>query len=334
MLRPRRRCFCATAALILPSMLLLGACDTAKPQPTNNKKTTRVAPPTKQTKAAPCAPCPRRRPLFPRLYKPVEFVVDFYGLKYAGNSGNLIDRRILFFGAFEKDVLHFMRDAAAALKVKRPVFIDVGANTGQHALFMSKHVGQVYAVEPLPSILVRLRKNVKLNGLKNVTVLPVGFGAKAAELPFYQPPKRNLGSGSFVRRFQPGNKPFGKLKVVRGDDALREAGAERVDLIKIDVEGYEKPVLQGLKRTLATHRPWVVMELTIDPRHAAVFKSADELRAAFPKDYRFFVMRRTLRRSVSGRYTLRPYDFDFKKLGQHELVVLPKDKLAALPRGR
>ena len=53
---------------------------------------------------------------------------------------------------------------------------------------------------------------------------------------------------------------YGKLEIVEGDLYISKLNLKRVDLIKIDVEGFEKYVLLGLKDTLEKYRPFVVME--------------------------------------------------------------------------
>lgn len=68
-----------------------------------------------------------------------------------------------------------------------------------------------------------------------------------------------------------------------------KAGVSSVALIKIDIEGYEKPALKGLHRALQTHRPVVEFELTIDPKNVVSIKSKDELVSLFPEGYEFLV---------------------------------------------
>ena len=79
---------------------------------------------------------------------PFDFTVDFFGMKYQGNSENVIDSHILHFGAYEKDILYFMRDAMLITGRTDSIFVDIGANTGQHSLFMSNYADVVHAFEP------------------------------------------------------------------------------------------------------------------------------------------------------------------------------------------
>jgi len=112
--------------------------------------------------------------IFPALDKPISFLVDFYGYQYRGRSDNYIDAHILYCGAFEKPQLYFMRDVMQK-KGAGGIFVDVGANTGQHSLFMSQYSKEVHAFEPYPPVLARFRDMVSLNRIQNIHVHPVGL---------------------------------------------------------------------------------------------------------------------------------------------------------------
>ena len=135
-----------------------------------------------------------------------DFVVDYFGFTYTGNTGNYIDANVYYFGAFEKPEIYFVRDTLTSLP-PGPVFIDVGANTGLYTVFASKDAHTVHAFEPFPPVLQRLRALVADNGVPNVVLHPVGLGAEEAQLAFMSPPDDNLGTGSFLpgfKEFQPG----------------------------------------------------------------------------------------------------------------------------------
>ena len=68
------------------------------------------------------------------------FVKDFFGFTYKGNLNNSIEANIYFYGAFEKPLLFFLRDVLAMVseETPKPIFMDIGANVGQHSLYLSK----------------------------------------------------------------------------------------------------------------------------------------------------------------------------------------------------
>ena len=266
-------------------------------------------------------------------FEPIDFDIEFFGLRYRGRTDNLIDRQILQFGAFEKPMLYFSRDVAAALGSDGS-YVDVGANVGQYSLFMSKYVRRVHSFEPYPPVLERFRDLVALNGISNVEIHPVGLGDQPAELPFFAPPGENLGVGSFVENFGPDNSDAGGLKLtIRvGDDELGNLEGETIVLIKIDIEGFEKPALHGLARTLTAHRPVVMLELNIDPRSEISFHREEEFVQAFPPDYRFLAFDPERGDLARGIYQTIEFVPDFTRSNQSNVVALPAELSDRIPR--
>jgi FkbM family methyltransferase len=141
-------------------------------------------------------------------------------------------------------------------------FFDVGANVGHHTLFMADRADHVFAFEPLPRLQGLIADKIALNGLTNVQILPIGLGNQSGWFDYYPGIGANSGIGTFTT---PNSADFGasvKLTVERGDDVIKKMGLPRVDLIKIDVEGFERRVLEGLSRTIQRDRPAILMELS------------------------------------------------------------------------
>lgn len=135
-------------------------------------------------------------------------------------------------------------------------FVDIGANVGNHTLFAALFLkaGRVIPFEPNPKAYGLLVENVLLNGLGEVVDLSrlgVGVSDKAEGGFAMQKKKRNLGSA----RMLPGE---GDIAVFPADDLLSD---ETPAMIKIDVEGMELSVLGGLDKTIATHRPVLLVEV-------------------------------------------------------------------------
>ena len=83
-----------------------------------------------------------------------------------------------------------------------------------------------------------------------------------------------------------GNAPAGRLKVCAADDFLPSLALKRIDLVKIDVEGFEKEALVGMRETLNKYRPTVVMEFSEDT--AGKFGSERGILDVLPVDYQIF----------------------------------------------
>ena len=211
-----------------------------------------------------------------------EFETSFFGLKYKGNLNSFLDWSVYYYGAYEKEYLFLYRDIVKHLP--KPVFIDIGANIGHHSMFMSLHCNAVHAFEPNPSVRTILEENIAFNAINNIFVHGVGLGDKEESLPFYTPKGCNQGTGSFIRGYSDNNEKGDTLRVVNADEYLSKLELKNIDLIKIDVEGFEKYVLAGLKKTINRYRPSIVVEFSAATKNS--FSDLDEFLGLFPADYK------------------------------------------------
>lgn len=131
-------------------------------------------------------------------------------------------------------------------------FIDVGANIGYFSCLLSKlagPAGKVLAIEPEPQNLKLLERNIKINNVTNVVVHPCALGASqgVAMLGLYKP--SNRGRHSLLEMEA---KSRIEVPVRTLDDVARNSGENVTSwsLVKIDVEGYERFVIEGAKETL------------------------------------------------------------------------------------
>jgi FkbM family methyltransferase len=264
----------------------------------------------------------------------IDFVASIDGIRYEGNTGNGVDNDIFYYGAYEKHILYFLRDVMRTVYGNRGTFVDVGANTGQHSLFISRFASEVHAFEPWEPVLERFRRMVEFNHIKNIVIHPVALGDENSRKPFYKPSEDNLGTGSFINGFSKKNSYAGELEIQIGDDALNKAGAKTVALIKMDIEGYEKLALKGLRRSLRKDRPIVEFELSTDPKSPVSIKSKEELTALFPENYEFLVF--TADDPSTGAYTLAPMDgiLRFDVARQHDVIAFPIEKKKDIPLKR
>lgn len=153
-------------------------------------------------------------------------------------------------------------------RVLRPgmCFCDVGANQGFYTLLAANLVGasgRVLAFEPAATEVRKLRRNIRLNGFRNVLVENSAVAA-AAGLETFHLVRGHQGSWSSLR--PPADDVMSKVDIaqvrtVQLDDYVLQAGLPRVDVLKIDVEGAELSVLEGARRILADDGPIVLAEI-------------------------------------------------------------------------
>ena len=246
----------------------------------------------------------------------VPFEVEFYGLKYRGDLKSYVDWNVYFFGAYEKPLLHFLRKIAAG--IEKPVFVDIGANVGHHSLFLSRYCDRVISFEPFGALVKKFREQIERNKIRNIELIECGLGDEEAMLEYYAPIGANEGVGTFTGRAWANTEKLPeRLKVVRGDDFFREKAPEKIDLMKIDVEGFEKNVLTGLKESLRHYRPIVILEYEEDTYKK--FSGPEEFIALFPEGYEA--------RKFNAKNAWHVYftPFDFHRYGG-DTVWFPKEK--------
>lgn len=139
--------------------------------------------------------------------------------------------------------------------------LDIGANIGLTSILFSELGAQVDSFEPSPTTFTALEKNIKTAGIKNVHLNNLGLGAKSMESELaYSPDNR---SGGFIAnqiKAQAG-LVHEKIQIKRLDDLYIFPKNDKVDFIKIDVEGFEKSVLEGGTNLLTSNQPIVVLEV-------------------------------------------------------------------------
>ncbi|RQR39863.1 MULTISPECIES: FkbM family methyltransferase [unclassified Burkholderia] len=140
--------------------------------------------------------------------------------------------------------------------------LDIGANIGCTALALSQIVsdGKVVAFEPVPRTFANLSKNVGM--ISNVAIHNFALGKQTGTLPMQG--SEGDSAGAFVaNQFHIANTGYFQVDVpVRTlDEAFPSLGLDRIDFIKIDVEGFELDVFEGGRETLQRFKPRVVLEM-------------------------------------------------------------------------
>lgn len=192
-------------------------------------------------------------------------VATLDGITYELDLNETIDSAIYYEGCFEPDTTH----AITRLCGPGMTVLDVGANIGAHTLRFARLVGpegRVIAFEPMASAFSRLRRNVGLNAFHNITLEKLALSnttrsdqevALACSWPL---------SGvddSLLHPIHRGRAMRDTVDFVTLDDYVRTKDVDRVDLIKLDVDGHEYKVVRGAAETLRRHRPLLIMELGV-----------------------------------------------------------------------
>lgn len=159
---------------------------------------------------------------------------------------------LLVDGVYEPATRRFIRE-----RLKRGgVFVDVGAGIGVFSIPAARDVGpegRVLAIEAAPTVFGFLERNVVASGLTNVRLRQCAATAgHTSSVDFYEAPAAKFGMGSLADRFA------GAATVVPArslDALLSDEGIGRVDVVKVDVEGFEAATFRGAEGLLTGADP-------------------------------------------------------------------------------
>jgi FkbM family methyltransferase len=189
---------------------------------------------------------------YARSVKNSQRIASVDGVRYRLDLGELIDLA-LYLGKFEPSVVAAIeRDCRPGMTV-----LDIGANVGAHALRFARIVGRtghVYAFEPTLFAYAKLQQNVELNPQLNISTFRIALSdsPKLRQSIAFRASWRTDGSQQDAAC---------EVDFVRLDDWAAQHGVADVDLIKLDVDGNEFPILAGGMDLLSRCRPVLLMEM-------------------------------------------------------------------------
>jgi FkbM family methyltransferase len=138
---------------------------------------------------------------------------------------------------------------------------DIGANIGYVSLSLAKRVGpkgRVIAFEPVPRNVELLRKCIEVNGLKNIQLWEIAASDRCGEAVIRM--DRNPATASIVWYANNPSATEIVIKTAAIDDLVEAGDLGYPRFVKIDVEGAEGSVLQGMRRTIAAAQPVLFVE--------------------------------------------------------------------------
>lgn len=242
-------------------------------------------------------------------------------LKMSCELWDHVQSRIYYLGAYEPVEAH----VCSQLIGPDSVVVDAGANVGFYSLYLASFLtgaGSLYGFEPVPTNWEKLQKNLSHNPHLPIVPLQKGLWYEATNvtLALDEVHGDNHGSFSAGALSTNGDRHSFECQMVTLDSYFEENKIERLDLIKMDIEGAEFSALKGAEGLLEKHRPFLLLEvnhkacksLGVDPVHMSLFLKE--------KGYEFFVVR-TQRDSSQ-------WVDSFSGLVQENIIVCPKEKKA------
>lgn len=174
------------------------------------------------------------------------------------------------------------------------VFIDIGANQGEFSLFAAKRLtqGRVLAFEPVDFFYNLLKENIARNNFKNIETFHYGLSNEVKQLPIYM---GHTGAGEhegLATIFQSDQRArfIQNIELEILDEQLPALALQRIDFMKIDVEGAEMLVLKGALKTIERFKPLIMLEINQATYQAAGYTVPDVIRFFADLGYTLHVM--------------------------------------------
>jgi FkbM family methyltransferase len=160
------------------------------------------------------------------------------------------------------------------------VLLDVGANGGLYSVLASKQVGpsgHIYAFEPGIRELVLFRRNVKINSCENVTVVSKAVSNQSGTTQFAISQDGAMNSLKQTDHPMQKFKEWQTVEMTMLDTFVEDAGIDKVDFIKIDVEGAENLVFEGATKLLSSNNKMTILFEACDANSESFGYSARDL---------------------------------------------------------
>lgn len=190
-----------------------------------------------------------------KLFEDKYYKVKFFGGKIFLNLNESKNMILRAYNKYETDKVNLFK------KLIKPgaTIIDIGSNKGYFTFIAAKLLknnGKVFSFEPDPTNCHWIRKSISENKYSNIILIPVGIYNTNSKTTFYKGDKS--GHHSLKKDRGLGNITINTKTI---DSLLEEENIQRVDIIKIDVEGSEVEVLEGGKNTLNNHAPIIILDI-------------------------------------------------------------------------
>ena len=189
-----------------------------------------------------------------------------------------MDRSILFFNYYENKQINFLKQKICNENFE--YFLDIGSNSGLYSLIvasLSKNI-KIIAFEPIKKTFLKFKRNIKLNDFKNIKIFNFGLSNGNKELKVKAYKKNNIiqscGFGVIDANDDLNNLHIEKAIFKKGDQLIRLI--KKKIYIKIDVEGHEQFVIDGLLKLIKKNNIFLQIEI-FDHNKKIIFRKLKSL---------------------------------------------------------
>ena len=207
-------------------------------------------------------------------------VVKINGATYKLDISNAVDH-VAFWGFQDKTKSFFLSHLNKGYTV-----VDVGANIGIISVDAAERSKQVISIEPDKTNFGRLTENLRLNNITNVTTLNVGLGSKKEIKKLYKVVESNPGMNRIID--QELDLPYTEIQIETLDNIAEALNVLKIDVIKIDTEGYEMNILKGSNSCIDKFKPALMLEVDNSLLQAQSSSAVELLNFISSKGYKIY----------------------------------------------
>ncbi|MFL2886942.1 MAG: FkbM family methyltransferase [Candidatus Pelagibacter sp.] len=219
----------------------------------------------------------KKLPIIKRLYPSIvkkiynlfgknEIYFQYFDTRFKGNINEPIDKEIYLFNDYESEQIKIL--IKELNKKKYNYFLDIGANLGLYSLIVSNKFSniKIKSFEPISNSIIKFKENIKLNpNSKNIEIFEYGLSDQNTKLLMKSYKKKNyiqLGGFGVASKGENLNNLFTSYANFRKGDEILKIENESL-VVKIDTEGHEEQVINGLKKIMIKNNVLLQVEIFI-----------------------------------------------------------------------
>ena len=195
-----------------------------------------------------------RKIRFNKIKKPIikEIKINRTKFKMLVNPKNELLEEILYLGEkYEEEISEIIKKHGN----RKKSFIDIGANIGYHSLYASPQYKEVISFEPVKKTFKQFRESIKINKFKNIKAYNLACSNNVRTTHIQC--EEGTHNASTIKENKTKNTT--KIRTTSLDEFLKKH-YKKIGLIKIDVEGHEWQVIEGMKKIIETATPPIIIE--------------------------------------------------------------------------
>lgn len=227
-------------------------------------------------------------------------ITDFQTIDFLKGTKICLDRFTYMGGSIFWTGFHHLNETLYLKNILKPnmTFVDIGANQGEFSLIAASIInsGKVLSFEPVSQQRALLEKNKTINNFQQIEIYSFGLGNKNSELPIYTSSDTLLHHGrheglSSLYSSKERNVMQEIIQVKVFDDIFFKT-LDRLDFIKIDIEGSELFALQGMANSIQAFKPIILIEINEETFNSAGYTTNDVVAFFYNFGYSFYEIRK------------------------------------------